>query len=301
MLYIFLYGKIQEGDFMNLHQLKYFSDTAKSENLTKTAQKHNVPTSAVSSSIKKLEEELGVTLFDRTANSISLNQKGEIFANEISFAFDRIDNVIKRIAVCEKENTEIKILLRARPKWVAEIIGEFLLQNPNVNFIVSNDYSLKNFEDFDIIIDELSDKYRSWCNFLLSTEIICVKASASSELVGKELCFKNISDQPFVLPCIGNGMRDRYEKICKQLGVSPNVLIECNDRQILQYYVQSGAALTIGAHRALKDNTQNLISPLNVFDFNEVQNVFVFYKDTNIQNPVIKEFCDLLYKKRFIL
>ena len=67
--------------------------------------------------------------------------------------------------------------------------------------------------------------------------------------------------------------------------------------QILQYYVESGVALTIGAHRALKDNTQNSISPLNVFDFNEIQNVFVFYKDTNIQNPAIQEFCNLLYKK----
>lgn len=286
---------------MNLHQLKYFSDTAKSENLTKTAQKHNVPTSAVSLSIKKLEKELGVELFNRTTNTISLNQKGKILASEVSFVFERIDNAIKRITVYENENTEIKILLRARPKWVAEIIGEFLTQNPNVNFIISNDYSLENFEDFDIVIDEQSNKYENWKNFLLSTEIICVKASKNSELVGKELCFKDLSDQPFVLPCIGNGMRNRYEKICKQLGISPKVLIECNDRQILQYYVQSGAALTIGAHRALKDNTQDLILPLNILDFNQVQNVFVFYKDTNIQNPFLKEFCDLLYKKRYVV
>ena len=46
--------KFKGGDLMNLHQLKYFSDTAKSENLTKTAQKQNVPTSAVSTSIKKI-------------------------------------------------------------------------------------------------------------------------------------------------------------------------------------------------------------------------------------------------------
>lgn len=293
--------KFKGGDLMNLHQLKYFSDTAKSENLTKTAQKHNVPTSAVSTSIKKLENELGVTLFNRTANSISLSQKGEFLANEVSFAFDRLDNAIKRITACENEYTEIKILLRARPKWVAEIIAEFLIQNPNVNFVVSNDYSLENFEDFDIVIDEPSNKYKNWKNFLLSTEIICVKASKNSELVGKELCFKDLSDQPFVLPCIGNGMRNRYEKICKQLAISPNVLIECNDRQILQYYVQSGVALTIGAHRALKDNTQDSILPLNILDFNQVQNVFVFYKDTNIPNPFLKNFCDLLYKKRYVV
>ena len=34
---------LKKGDFMNLHQLKYFSDTAKSENLTKTRKNVTAP------------------------------------------------------------------------------------------------------------------------------------------------------------------------------------------------------------------------------------------------------------------
>lgn len=284
---------------MNLTQLTYFCDTAKNENLSNTAQNHGVPASAVSSSIKKLEEELGVSLFDRTPNKIKLNENGKIFASEIDFAFKRVNGAIEKITRTEKSKTEIKILCRARPKWIAEIIAEFLNQNPYVNIIFSNDYSLKNFEDFDLIIDELSNKYDGWQNFLLSTEIICVKASKNSNLIGKQLCFCDLEKEPFVLPSVGNGMRERYEKLCKQNGISPNVIFECNDRQILQYFVQSGTALTIGAYRALADNTQDEILPLNVTDFNQVQNVFAIFRDKN--NPTLKNLCNLLYEKRYLI
>ena len=67
---------------INLNQLQYFLEVAQSENITKTAQAHLLPPSAVSSSIKKLEQELGVELFDRAHNKISLNAKGKYFASE---------------------------------------------------------------------------------------------------------------------------------------------------------------------------------------------------------------------------
>ena len=53
---------------MNLRQLRYFQDTAQSQNLAETARKHMVPASSVSAAIRRLEEELGVELFDRSSN-----------------------------------------------------------------------------------------------------------------------------------------------------------------------------------------------------------------------------------------
>lgn len=285
---------------MNLRQLQYFYDTAQNQNLAKTAEKYMVPPSSVSASIKRLEEELGVNLFNRTSNKIILNARGKIFANELQIAFDSIRSAVDRVSTPGKELPKIKILVRARPKWIAELIVEYMSANPEVNFIISNDYTLENFNDFDIIIDELSDKYNDWQRFLLSVEIICVKAAASSRLVGKDLTFRQLKDEVFVLQSKGNGMRNRYERFCQKCGITPNVGIECNDRQLLQFYVQSGLGLTIGAYRALNDNTQTNIAPLTVVDFNETQSVYVLYKNINHQNLPLKEFCDFLYTKRYI-
>lgn len=285
---------------MNLRQLRYFYDTAQSQNVAKTAEKYMVPASSVSAAIKRLEEELGTELFDRTSNKIILNSKGNVFANELKIAFERIDGAVDKVTTPHKEIPKIKILVRARPKWIAELIVEYMSHNPQVKFIVSNDYTLENFNDFDLIIDEKSDKYNDWQGFLLSVEIICVKAAANSKFVGTTLTFEQLKDEAFILQSKGNGMRNRYERLCQKHGITPNVAIECNDRQLLQYYVQSGLGLTIGAYRALQDNTQNTIAPLTVIDFNETQNVYVFYKSSGHRNAALKDFCDFLYTKRYM-
>ena len=49
---------------MEILQLKYFCDSAVTGNFSATAKKFMVPPSAVSQSIKRLENELGTTLFE---------------------------------------------------------------------------------------------------------------------------------------------------------------------------------------------------------------------------------------------
>ena len=57
---------------MEFLQLRYFYESAKSESIAKTAKSFMVPASSVSAAIKRLEEELGCALFERTANRIRL-------------------------------------------------------------------------------------------------------------------------------------------------------------------------------------------------------------------------------------
>ena len=283
---------------MNMRQLRYFNDAAKSENFAKVAEKYMIPASAVSVGIKHLEEELGVSLFERSANSIRLNEKGRLFAAEVSIILSKMDTVTKQITEAPEPLPQIKVLIRARPKWITELIAQFKTGNPNISFIISNDYTITNIDGFDVIIDEESKKYANWDRFLLSTEIICVKASSDNPLVNKTLNFRDLKDQVFILPSKGNGMRNLYERICQQHGIIPNVAIECNDRQCLQYYVQSNMGLTLGAYRALDDHTQTNISALHVMDFNEIQSVCVFHRQTD--NRAINSFCSFLYDQRYI-
>ena len=125
--------------------------------------------------------------------------------------------------------------------------------------------------------------------------MICVKASCNHPFAEKELTFEQLKDEAFVLPSVGNGMRDLYERCCKKHGMKPNVAIECNERQCLHHYISANMALTLGSYRALSDQTQNDIIPLKVLDFNETQSVYVFYKNTPNIDIHIKEFCDFLY------
>jgi len=285
---------------MNFNQLKYFLEVAQSENISKTAQKHLLPPSAISSYIKKLEQELGVELFDRSGNRISLNAKGKFFAAEIAGIFQTIDNAASQITAPDTSLPKIKILIHARSKWITELIVEYIEKEQSNNFIISNDYGNREIDAYDIIIDEPSEKYSHWEHFVLSIERICVKASVNNTLVGKTLYFYQLENQPFILPSVGNGMRKRYEDACKKSNITEHVVVECNDRQCLHQYVSSGIGLTIGSYRSLSESSQQNLTPLKVIDFDEIQTVCVFYKKNKSQAFHLEKLCDYLYSKRIL-
>ena len=61
---------------MELRVLRYFLEIAREENMTKAAARLHISQPSLSKEIKKLEEELGHTLFVRTNKSMHLTHKG---------------------------------------------------------------------------------------------------------------------------------------------------------------------------------------------------------------------------------
>lgn len=57
---------------MEIRQLEYFVSASLLGNLTRVAERHFVSQPNITIAIKKLETELGVTLFDRKKNNLSL-------------------------------------------------------------------------------------------------------------------------------------------------------------------------------------------------------------------------------------
>ena len=79
-------------------QLKYFSELAKRQHLNKTAQEMLVTPSAISSSLARLEKEMGVKLFDRVGRNIRLNNYGKIlqkYVDQVFYALDSAETEIK--------------------------------------------------------------------------------------------------------------------------------------------------------------------------------------------------------------
>src|ERR1700761_7667923 len=62
---------------MNLRQLRYATALAEARSFTKAADNEYVVQSALSQQLRKLEDELGVALFERTTRSVALTPAGE--------------------------------------------------------------------------------------------------------------------------------------------------------------------------------------------------------------------------------
>ncbi len=78
---------------MELLQLKYFEKVATLENMTRAAKELHISQPALSNSIMRLEQELGVKFFDRTSRSIKLNKQGVYMLSKVKKILTMVDSI----------------------------------------------------------------------------------------------------------------------------------------------------------------------------------------------------------------
>ena len=76
---------------MELLQLKYFKTVADTGKISAAAEALFISAPALSTSISRLEKELGFPLFDRTHNAVILNRQGQIFLRYVNQVFATLD------------------------------------------------------------------------------------------------------------------------------------------------------------------------------------------------------------------
>ena len=103
---------------MDFHHLKYFVEVADKKSFSKAARTLHISQSAISRTIKALEEELGVVLFMRNAKAVELTDAGTIFlshAKRVVFMFEHLKTTLKTNSSWSKGRSSSACrLLRAR-------------------------------------------------------------------------------------------------------------------------------------------------------------------------------------------
>lgn len=275
---------------MELLQLRYFYESAKTESFAKTAEKYMVPTSSVSASVKRLEKELGVKLFDRSYNRISLNGNGKKFQQSVCAMFSELDTAVQSITAFPEDDREIKILVRATRQKITERIIEYNSNHPNIKFKTVFDFSENDFEKYDIIIDEKADIYSDFDNFELSTLQLRLKASKKSSLCNKKLTLKQLSTQPFISWGEQSNMHKILLRSCNNAGFTPNIIVLSNDIECNERLIGSGIGIGLGS-----TTTDDTIF-LDISDFDERYTVYCYYKSqSNYGN--VEHFLNFLKNK----
>jgi len=82
---------------MELRHLRYFAAVAAHGSFSRAAKNLHLTQPALSRQVKDLEDELGVPLFARGTNSVTLTEAGEVFYEEARDLLARADQAIQRV------------------------------------------------------------------------------------------------------------------------------------------------------------------------------------------------------------
>ncbi|MBQ9112637.1 MAG: LysR family transcriptional regulator [Clostridia bacterium] len=281
---------------MELLQLHYFFDSAKTESFAKTAEKYMVPPTSVSASVKRLEKELGCSLFDRSCNRIVLNDNGKRLQQSLCVIFEELDSAVNSLSTAaSSDKREITLLVRAMRNTITENIIEYKTKNPMIGFKTGFDFSDNDYENYDIIIDDQTNTYQEYEKFELCSLRLRIIASINSPLCEKQLTLKQLYNQHFITFGEQSNLHNILIRSCKRAGFTPNIVIQTNDNMCYKTWIASGLVLGLSRDYPHK-RPDGVTQALDIKDFNERQTICVHYKKQSAYGNV-KHFLDFLRSK----
>mgnify|MGYP002623260366 CR=1 FL=1 len=121
---------------MNITDLRYVQELAHERNFSKAAEKLFITQSALSQQIKKIEEELGFTLFRRTSKMVELTESGTEFlkyADRVLADFSELEKAASQIRSSKKN----RMVFGASPyisPLLSELLPDYLVSHPEIEF-----------------------------------------------------------------------------------------------------------------------------------------------------------------------
>jgi len=228
---------------MELLQLKYFCESATSENFSKTANKFGVPPSDISQSIRRLERELGVPLFTRRANSITLNDIGRQFYKRISKALVIIADAAAE-ATNEKNGGKIKICINTNRRVVMDVIEKYRRRFPDVE-IITNHFTDPTADEFDMIIESDDLRLEGYERNLMLSEDMLIAMRRDNPLADAEkIDISMLSELPFVTMSEKSSLYRITNDICRAHGFKPKIAMQSDDPFYVRKCVELGLGVT---------------------------------------------------------
>lgn len=129
----------------NFNDLAAFTIVAKERSFTRAAAKIGVSQSALSQTIKALEERLGLRLLTRTTRSVSLTEPGERLLQTVAPRFGEIETEIASLSeLREKPAGTVRITTGEHPaiSILQPALKRFLPDYPDVNVEIIVDHGL---------------------------------------------------------------------------------------------------------------------------------------------------------------
>lgn len=209
---------------INLISLNYFITVAETGNITKAADKLFLTQPALSKAIIRLEQSLGFSLFDRTGNSIGLNENGKLLYDVSKRTLTELDAAVTRVRMLnERKRSRIRTC-SVIPVLLSEIAAEFLKMKPEVRItttLCSNDEiiqkMLDGMVDLAIVTKTIEDDRIKFAH--IATEEILFFVDPANQLAErKKVAMKELSGEVFLFDGTTMGMRENVVRACIEAG-----------------------------------------------------------------------------------
>lgn len=254
---------------MELRNIEYFLQLAKSEHVSATADFLNISQPSLSKHLRTLEKDVGVRLFDRIGNRIVLNKNGEEFAQYAGQAMDLLNTGIQsaKRGIYETKGS-IHIAYSTYAPLITGCISEYSTLNPHITFQISRfDESvgvpseqvdfLLNFTAYDALPAEHDDRRGMfWVPQPLFQEsyALIYGPKAAERICRSPFNLSDLKDELFVtMTQSGIFFTDITMPLCMNAGFFPKIYCQTDEFIVKVKLVQADQAIAFVSESCLQD------------------------------------------------
>ena len=255
---------------MTLTELRYIVALARERHFGRAAESCFVSQPTLSVAVRKLEDELGLALFERRSNEVAVTRAGEAIVAQARRVLEEVD-VIKRLAGEEQDQLKgplrMGLIYTVGPYLLPELIPAMHERAPDMPLVIEEGYTgvLRNrlaAGELDVLILSLPFNEPGVLTVSLYEEPFVVVLPAAHPWTSRDrIDPASLAEESLLLLGPGHCFRDQVIALCPEcrhdlaMHGDPRVSLEGGSLETIRHMVASGMGITVlpgtaaGAHR----------------------------------------------------
>lgn len=304
---------------------KYVYEVYREKSFSKAAQNLYISQPSLSARIKQIEEQIGEPLFDRSTSPLQLTEIGKVYidaAEEIFQIEQRVENYIYNLTTLKTGHLSIGASNLFAAYVVPQLLTQFKRKFPDIHIqITEGNTSQLEAMLSNNSLDFVIDNYR-YDNTLYNKQLYCRENillavpkhfSVHDGLTEYQLSHDNVknksylnpsspavplsafSDLPFIMLMPGNDTRLRGDRLCRDAGFHPNIILEFNQQSTayMAASTQLGATFISDILVSQLPSFENLVY-YKLAGENARRDVYFYYKNHKYKTRVMEEFLSMM-------
>lgn len=246
---------------MELRQIHYFVIVARQQSFSRAAEAVGVAQPALSQQMKRLEEELGVALLDRSSRPVRLTEAGVAFQA-------RAERMLAEASLAKEEMRDFagvgrgRLVVGALPAlaglWLPPVLGRFHALYPRIEIVLREANTeelsrLLGLGELDLaLLHAVPGLYSGGPSYrgvvmerLFDEELVVVVPPGHRLAARSPVELRELRDERFVLLSRGSGLSHTILSATTAEGFAPEVAAECGSMTTLRALVAAGMGVAI--------------------------------------------------------
>ncbi len=288
---------------MDIRQLRYLIALADERHFTRAAEREHIAQPALSQQIRRLEEEVGIALVERTTRRVAMTEAGELLvgrARRILSELDAAESELQGLRGIQAGHVSVGAMHTMGPVDVSLALAIFHERHPGVELTVREQSSEELAEMLrDDVLDlaflsvtERIESHGLGLQLLLSEELVVILPPAHPLAQHSGVRMAELAGEQFISYREGARLRELLNHAAREADFDPQVMLESNESRRIRRLVARGMGVAI----LPRSDTEGAGADVAVVDLTDpalTRDITLAWRQGRQHTPAVAEFIEL--------